>query len=447
MIREFEIEYSPDHALWWYTRNTFLCHMLNKALRKQNIHILYLLRFIICDIERELKKNKCSCPVRVYRAQLMLTEEVEMFKDSLGNFISIKSFFSTTRDLDLAKFFCTDSSISNDHERVLFDIEADPQLHNIKPFGNIALLSQFPNEEEILFMIGSIFRIVNIDRRDDGILVIKLRLSSLNDHHLKSLIQQMQKGYKSRETNILDLNNILLHMGKWDDAEKYYRRGLIEFSDNQSHVASCYQGLGSVAKKNGDYELSLQWHNKSLDIKMEILKPDDPNIAASLNSIGTIYSAQKDYKRALESYEKALSIYEKSFNDDHIDVAMCMNNIAHIYCHQSKYSQALELYQKVLTIRTNRLAAEHPSLGGAHANLGNIYQHLGQSDLALAHYNLALRIYKQSRPSEHLSVATIMRKLGFVYDDRNDPEQALACYEEAARIHSRSLSVTEPDII
>ena len=51
IVKEFEREYSSDRTLWWYTRHSFLYRMLNKALRMQNIHLLFLFRFIIRDIE------------------------------------------------------------------------------------------------------------------------------------------------------------------------------------------------------------------------------------------------------------------------------------------------------------------------------------------------------------------------------------------------------------
>ena len=55
MIKEFETNYLSAYALWWYTRNSFLYKMLNKALRVQNIHLLYLFRFFMRHIETEVK--------------------------------------------------------------------------------------------------------------------------------------------------------------------------------------------------------------------------------------------------------------------------------------------------------------------------------------------------------------------------------------------------------
>ncbi len=293
IVEEFEREYSSDRALWWYTRGTFVYELLNKALRVQNIHLLFLFRFVIRDIEQQLGNNKCESPVRVYRAQLMSKEEVQILKDSLGEFISISSFFSTSLDRQQAQSFFSFSDNSNDVERVFFEIDADPQLDNIKPFSDITSYSSYPEEKEVLFMIGSIFRLVNIDRDRDGILIVRMKLCSNNDNQLKSLFQHMKKKGINGETTLLSFGHLLKDMGKWDDAEKYYHRFLTESSDKYTAKASCYHGLGSVAKKKCDYESSLKWHNRSLEIKMRVLKPDDPSIAISHLSIGNVYQHKK----------------------------------------------------------------------------------------------------------------------------------------------------------
>ena len=49
-LDEFEQHYSPDKALWWYTRESFFYKTLNAALRTQNIHMIFLFRAFIVDI-------------------------------------------------------------------------------------------------------------------------------------------------------------------------------------------------------------------------------------------------------------------------------------------------------------------------------------------------------------------------------------------------------------
>jgi tetratricopeptide (TPR) repeat protein len=447
MVKEFEKEYSSNRALWWYTRDSFLYQILNKALLVQNIHLLFLLRFIISDIEQKLGNHKCLTPTRVYRAQLMFKEEIQMLKDSLGEFIAINSFFSTSLDRQQARSFFPSDVISNDVERVFFEIDADPRLDNIKPFSDISSSSAYPEEKEVLFMIGSIFRLVNIDRDKDGILTVRMKLCSFNDNHLKILFQHMQKNPKAGKTNLLDFCDTLKHMGKWDDAEKYYHRLLNELPDNHKDVATCYRGLGSIAKKKGDYDSSLKWHNKSLAIKMRTLKPDDLNIANSYNSIGNVYEKKKDYARALESYEKALAIYEQASGEDHLGIAICLNNMGSSYYGKHEHSKALELYQQALSIQEKHLPANHHSLGESHGNIGSVYKHFGDYNLALAHHNLKLKIYRKCLPSQHPSIASTLRNIGLIYEDKGDFQQALTYFEKAGTIYHRSLPSTHPDVI
>lgn len=95
--------------------------------------------------------------MRIYRGQLMSNDELKFLRVAVGQFISINSFFSTTVNRDIALFFLGDSTIINNLQRILFEIDADPHLDGIKPFANISLVSYCPDEEEILMMIGSVF--------------------------------------------------------------------------------------------------------------------------------------------------------------------------------------------------------------------------------------------------------------------------------------------------
>jgi hypothetical protein len=75
-------------------------------------------------------------------------------------------------------------------------------------------------------------------------------------------------------------------MGKLNDAENYYHRCLTEASSDQRYIARCYHSLGVVAIQKDDLDSSLIWFNKSPDIILQTLRPDDPEVAKNYNSIG-----------------------------------------------------------------------------------------------------------------------------------------------------------------
>ncbi|CAF4662991.1 unnamed protein product, partial [Rotaria magnacalcarata] len=66
-----------------------------------------------------------------------------------------------------------------------------------------------------------------------------------------------------------------------------------------------------------NYDLSLNWHEKSL----EILKPNDPCLADCYHSIGCIYQKKGHSKLALEFYDKSLNIWKNCFGEDYHQIA------------------------------------------------------------------------------------------------------------------------------
>ncbi|CAF1278691.1 unnamed protein product [Rotaria magnacalcarata] len=444
IINDFEKTYTSSQVIWWYTRQTFLYRLLNKALRVQNIDLIYLFRFFIRDLHRQLLQYQCASSIRVYRGQLMFQDELQILKDSIGQYISINSFLSTSLNRELALVF---SRNSDQCEKVLFEIDANAQYDYEKPFANISSHSHFPDECEVLFMLGSIFRLVDIHCNEDSLWIIHMTLSSENDHDLKPILEHMKNQHSPDETDLLSFGHVLRNMGKFRDAENYYRRLLDPRPTDSQELGRCYHALGIIAYEKGDYGSSLQWHENSLKIKLSSLKSDNPHLASSYNSIGTIYERKKDYTRALQSFHKSLVILQQAFGDDHPRVAVCLNNIAGIYQTEKKYNEALEYNKKALCIREKHLPADHPDLGASHSNIGIIYRCLGYYDLALRHHNRSLHIHRKTLPPQHPQIASTLTNVGLVYEDKTEFQPALNNYEKAAAIYRQALPLTHPNII
>jgi len=60
-LEEFKQTYSPEEAFLWYTKESFVYRLLNKALRTQNIDLLFLFRFFIRDIYLQLEPSIIRC--------------------------------------------------------------------------------------------------------------------------------------------------------------------------------------------------------------------------------------------------------------------------------------------------------------------------------------------------------------------------------------------------
>ncbi|CAF1495029.1 unnamed protein product [Adineta ricciae] len=445
IIYDFEENYSSDRALWWYTRESFLYQQLNKALRTQNIDLLFLFRFFIRDIHDQLEKNRCSSPICVYRGQVISNDELNLLQSSIGCLISMNSFLSTSINRRSALSFLYSSS--EKMPKVLFEIEADPELENIKPFANITSLSYFSGEEEVLFMLGSIFRIVNIDENDRGIWILRLKLYNNDAYDVQAVFDYMKDQYGNGETTILSLGMILTQMGKYDQAERYFRRVLKDLPSNHADISACHHNLGNLFDNKGDYKSSLDWHQKALAMMMKSFQPNDERIATSYNSIAAVYCKMEDYTKALEYFLTALNIWRQTLGEQHPNIGQCLSNIAGVYLMSGKGSEALEYLLKTLIIYEQHLPANHPQVGDLHNNIGAVYSSLNQMDLALDHFDRSLKIKEKCLPSQHPDIAMTLYNIGLIYEDQSQWQQAISYLERALNIYRHLLLPNHPTII
>ncbi|CAF1480119.1 unnamed protein product [Rotaria sp. Silwood1] len=449
VIHEFQQNYSAARALRWYTRQSFLYRMLNKALRVQNIDVLFLLRFFIFDIQQQLIKNQISQPQHLYRAQLLTNDELQILKQAIGGFLMINTFLSTTmdRDVSLAFFDTMDSSDEYDTQRVLFEIDADPRINEMKPFANIIWLSYCFGQQEVLMMIGSIFQITEVQHDENQICIIRLTLCNENNLDLKNALKYLSKEYDGKDFDLFSLGHVLCDMGSLDDAKKFYLRVLDGLPGSDQDLATCYRALGNVAADKGDCDLSLEWYEKLHELLARTLQNDDVRLADSHNIIGNIYWKKDDFKHALEAYNKALVIYKRVYDENHLVIAECLNRIGAAYEKEKKYFQALNYYEKALAICQKSLPADHPDLGAAHSKVAHIRLSLCHYYLALGHFNISLKIKLNCLPPDHLDIATDYRGMGNTYKARGELSQALVYYEKAAEIYRNHLPPTHPDVV
>ena len=437
ILEEFQENYLPTKALWWYTRPSFIYRLLRKALEIQDIKLLLLFRFFIRDIERQLEKNKCTSTIRVCTGQIMSNEEIQILKNNAGGFILISSFLSAGSRQQIQSYF-SQIDYSNDLQRVLFEIEADPRLENIKPFSNITTQSFYTNEEQILFMFGSMFRLINVRLDQNHLWIVRMVLCSENDHQLKSTLKRRE------DKNLLDYGQAFYKLGRFDDAEIYYHHILKSLPSDHEDILFYYEELGNLNQEKGDDDTSLDWFNKSLEIKIRI---DHPDIGDSYNNIGEIYLKKNDFKKAFDAFNKAIGVYRKKLGDEHVKIATCFNNMGHVCKKDKSYSKALEFYQKAFVIRQKRFPQDHPQIADSYKNIGDTYQYLNNLDQALEYYNRALEIYTKSFSPQPFLVGIICKNIGGIYENKKQFQQARSYYENAAASFYSVLPATDPHTV
>jgi tetratricopeptide (TPR) repeat protein len=406
IINEFEKDYKSENAIWWYTRESCFYRMLNKALRVQDFDMLFSFRFFITDIAKQIRSeyekfirtSDTRNAIHVYRGQVIGNDELELMKNSTGQYLSMNSFLSTSRARSTALHFARLTPITNGIQQIIFEIEINPRLQT-KAFCDVTQLSFFQNEDEILIMLGALFRIEKVaEDKKDRVWVARISLASEDDYHLKETFSYMKKTIGD-ETDLNSLGKILLEMGEYDQTRKCYQRMLDE---GNLVVGNAEFGLGNAYIDLKDSDKSLDHLNKALQIRQSILGPDHADVGQCYHGIGTaLWYLLDDYDKALFNLKKAIEIEERALPPDSLEIARTYNNVAATYDCKENSDLALEYYHKALEIMQKILPPNHPKIAGIYNNLGRAHESMENHSKALKYYQKSLEISQKTLPPDH----------------------------------------------
>lgn len=207
-IDDFANNYTADQAFRWYAKDSFLFRMLNTALRRNDVKTIVDLRFFIINLHDQLVKSQIDYlrtlaidttrQIKLYRGQLMSKMELVRLQKSIGNYLSITSFFSTSTSEQVALIYSgvgLDQSLSP-FVSVLFIISIDLKQMADSDRGTPKVIfacldaySEFKDEQEVLLSNHNIFYLNRIEKRSDlSVWYIYLTLC-INDQYLDNAHQ------------------------------------------------------------------------------------------------------------------------------------------------------------------------------------------------------------------------------------------------------------------
>ena len=370
MIDEFDRDYRPDKAIWWYTRECFIYGMLNHALRLLESDIIVDMGFFIHDLHQQIEQlhreqfGQYDGEVfRVFRGQGLSTADFEKLEKIQGGLLSFNSFVSASTAPDMPKFRAESSSQAADEVGILFVMTIDPTLLST-PFANVVEQSYFGDEDEILFSMHSVFRVEQVKSLDSGdrLFEVRLRLTTDDDPQLRLLRDWMVEEVAS--LTIWDrLGHLLIKVRQLDRAEELYSR-LISQNESEAKKARYNHQLGYIKDDQGDRKSALSYYETCLATEQGSLPANHPDLARSYNNIGSVYADLGEYSQALFYHEKCLDIQQqqKSLPTNHPTLAASYNNIASVHHNMGEYSKALSYYEKCRDIQQQSLPANHPDL-------------------------------------------------------------------------------------
>ncbi|CAF1206617.1 unnamed protein product [Didymodactylos carnosus] len=451
-IQEFSDTYRRADAIRWYTRQSFVYKLINKALRTEDIEQLHIFRFFITDLclslAQEYKKmrEREQGVLRVYRGVKLSNEEVEKLKGNEGKLISINGgYLSTSRLPSVAQNFASQLTKRRDAVVVLFEIEYDFNELNDDDIvcADVAKFSDYPEEQEVLFDLGATFKIQSVNREKPDLSRVNLRVTSKGADIAREYIKLNRKELEERSVAVM-FGSLLCDMGQCDKSMKYFENLFQNHEDeNISHIEF---NLGRTHDLRGEYDKALQLYEHSYGTMM-MSKPVPKKASARvLNNIGNVYYKRSEYDRALDYYSKCLKMREKCLPPDHPHIADSLNNIGLVYDNKGEYDRALDYYSKCLKMREKCLPPDHPDIATSLNNIGLVYDNKGEYDRALDYHSKCLKMREKCLPSDHPHIADSLNNIGLVYDNKGEYDRALDYYSKCLKMREKCLPSDHPDI-
>lgn len=342
ILQELACDYRAEKAVFWYTRETFLYRILNRALRQHNIEQMFLLGFFVKDLyiqlDKEYKKlqgmHSTDPLITVYRGQLMSCDEFDRLGTAYNTTITTNSFLSTSLDKSVSDDFIHSSTAPEGLVKVQLIIELDLNK-KCRPFSTISHLSAIPKENEVLFMPGTPLGFLgkgklNVDE-NTFIVVMELR----DDEKLKN--NEYNFDGLSGRSLLKKCSNLLVdwfYQASIENINRCFNELLFLFPQEKWLEAARFQCCGSHYEQKGmtqDTPLIISNYEKSIKLWQQYINDDALKcafeIAEIYRSMGNVYRdriydavlAKQQYDLGIKCGEDAI---ERMRNDREIKILL-----------------------------------------------------------------------------------------------------------------------------
>ncbi|CAF4663565.1 unnamed protein product, partial [Rotaria sp. Silwood1] len=409
-IDEFERTYKPENAIYWYTKQTFVYRVVNKALRTEDYEAMLILRFFIVDLCKNLKqkyddmkeKKSNSNLIISYRGLKLTSQEIYNLKHNIGTNIVTNGYLSTSRSKNVAYTFAKKGTKRPNVETVMLEIDVDISTSTTS-LADIAQYSDYPEEEEeILFDLGASFAIDAIDYENIQ-KMWHIKLKAISKHSSLINIETLLKGHNSeKDMNIL-LGKLLYKVERFALCRKYFNNLINYYKDDEHEkLASIYDIIGRTYADEDVCDKAIENYTKALNHYK--LSNNIRDSAIVKNSMSTIYYKMNDKERSRVVHKDAYDMWIKTIRDpsdkSHCEFGCLMHNFGRLendnQVARNYFFQALDIYQ----------------------NSSNICYHNSHDDL----------------------IAQVYQDISNRYDQENDYRNALVFIKKSVNIRAKNAS-------
>ncbi len=221
--------------------------------------------------------------------------------------------------------------------------------------------------------------------------------------------------------------------------------GLID--DNDFHRATVYSNLGDAYLDVGNYTRSKEYLGEALYI-YEKQGEDSIALSSHLSAMGYITILCEEYEKSIEYNLRALDIRLKIDGEMSPLTARSYAYLGRCYAHTNRLEEAQELLFKALDIRKSIHGDRvEPDVAASYFSIGEMLIIKGEYEQA-SHYLLeSIAMFTQCFDDQHPQVARSLHSLGLACLLKGDTARARHYLNAAAVIRNKHYKEDHPDVI
>ncbi|CAF4311229.1 unnamed protein product, partial [Rotaria sordida] len=198
----------------------------------------------------------------VYRVQQCPLEELEKLRNSQGHLIAMSSFLSTSIGEDVSMSFGnTDWDECDGKQCLLYKITVTPDAKRSHIFAYIGQkgFSINPDEMEVLFAPGAVFRVDSLPERIENESIWRINLSLATNKQcaeIEKTMNSIRERHAHLPNTLLTLGAVLAEIGDFNSSLRFYQTLLqktsLEPSNLPYSLAACvYSDIGALYYERG----------------------------------------------------------------------------------------------------------------------------------------------------------------------------------------------------
>lgn len=238
-------------------------------------------------------------------------------------------------------------------------------------------------------------------------------------------------------------HNELVEATKLTEAALTLRLRLL--GEEHTEVASSYNNLGVLARKQGDYPAARQHYERALDIRRRVLPADHPQLAISLNNLGALENVDGNYVRAAAYFSESLGINQRVNGKSHHNTIAALNNFGFMQMRLGQLDAAHTALTDVHGYWVDQGKADHPNALVTRVNLAAVQRISGDSIGAFAEFEELERSLAEKLGSEHPFVAVTMHHQARCMLDLGRLDAAQILIARALELRETASGADHPD--